>query len=83
MTKSEWVSVKERLPKNWGMYLLAYYRYRHENKYIDHQVIHFNNETNRFNIEYTDDEPLYWMELPELPNEINSDEDGNYRGNYL
>ncbi len=60
-----WISVKERLPEKWGMYLLCYYRQNIKN--IDMQVIHFDNNKNKFNTEYSDDEPTHWQHLPEPP----------------
>jgi hypothetical protein len=70
--KEPWISVKHKLPAQWGMYLLCYYR--QNTKRLDYQVIHFNNKTNRFNTEYSDDEPRYWMPLPNPPIEDTHDE---------
>lgn len=66
--RSEWISIESGLPENWGMYLLRYIRTNPHGGYtIDHQVIHFDNQRKKFNVEYTDDEPTHWALLPEAP----------------
>lgn len=63
----EWVSVRERLPEKDGRYLVC--------------TEHWSNWVGVSSLRsgvWDDSKVSHWMNLPEPPNEINTDKDGNY-----